>query len=231
MSVVLVHGSYFGAWCWELVASELGRLGHRTNAVDLPISERGLGAAAYAEAVIAQAEWDEEPVLVAHSMSGLVVPLVAAARPVRRMIFIAAFLAKPGMSAMDQRAAEPIDAPTPPATSEWTDLGGDLWTIGPNTARELFMHDATADIAREAIARLRPQCYVVMSEVTPLAAWPDVPSDYLVCADDRALNPEWGRRAARERLGVEPVEVEGDHSPMLSRPTALAAIIDRLARQ
>ena len=231
MDLVLIHGSYFGAWCWEPVTPELERLGHRVTAIDLPISERGRGAADYADAVIAGSDWAEPPVLVAHSMAGVVAPIVAARRPVSRMILIAAFLAQPGLSATDQRAAEPIDPPTPPTTSEWTDLGDGLWMVGPNTARELFMHDASDEVVAWALPQLRPQSYGVMNEITPLAAWPDVRSDYIVCRDDHASNPAWGRLAARDRLGVTAIEIDGGHSPMLSRPTELARLLDDLVRR
>ena len=230
MHLVLIHGSYFGSWCWRDVTPELERLGHRVTAVDLPISERGRGASDYADAVIAGSDWSEPPVLVAHSMSGLVAPIVAARRAVRRLIFIAAFLPKPGSSAMDQRAAEPIDPPDPPTTSEWTDLGDGLWSVGPNTAREVFMQDASDEVAAWALRLLRPQFYGVMTEVTPLDAWPAVTSEYVVCRDDRASNPAWGRQAAIGRLGVPATEIDGGHSPMLTRPTELAALLDILAR-
>ncbi len=36
MHLVLIHGSYFGSWCWRLLTPELERLGHRVTAVDLP---------------------------------------------------------------------------------------------------------------------------------------------------------------------------------------------------
>ena len=230
MNLVLIHGSYFGSWCWQLVTPELERLGHRVTAVDLPISERGRGASDYADVVIEGSDWADAPVLVAHSMAGLVAPIVAARREVRRMIFIASFLAKPGQSAMDQRAAEPIDPTTPAATSEWIDLGDGLWSVGPNTARETFMHDASDEVAAWAMPQIRPQFYGVMSEITPLANWPAAASDYVVCRDDHATNPDWGRRAAIERLGVTATEIDGGHSPMLTRPTELAALVDALAR-
>ncbi|HYM83251.1 MAG TPA: alpha/beta hydrolase, partial [Candidatus Dormibacteraeota bacterium] len=150
--------------------------------------------------------------------------------PVRRLVFLAAFLPVPGKSAMDQRSTEPIDPPAIATTSEWTDLGEDVWSIGPDTARELFLHDVAGDVAASAIERLRPQCYRVMTEMTPLTAWPDVPSDYVVCADDRALSAAWGRRASRDRLGVGAIELPGGHCPMLSRPDQLATTLDRLAR-
>ena len=228
MHLVLIHGSYFGSWCWDLVTPELERLGHRVTAVDLPVSERGLGASDYADAVVAEMDQSGPPVLVAHSMAGLVAPVVAARREVRQMIFITAFLPRPGLSAGDQRAAEPIDPTTPPTTSEWTDLGDGLWSVGPNTARELFMQDASDEVVAWALPLLRPQSYRVMTEVTPLIEWPDIGSEYIVCRDDHASNPDWGREAARDRLGVTATEMDGGHSPMLSRPTELAMTLDAL---
>ena len=139
-------------------------------------------------------------------------------------------LPEPGLSANAQRAAEPIDPPTPPAIAEWTDLGGGLWTVGSETARQLFFHDAPPEVARRAVERLRPQAYRVMEEVTRLRAWPTAPADYIVCRDDRALNPAWGRVAARERLGGNAVEIDGGHSPFLTRPAELSIILDALAR-
>ena len=226
---MLVHGSYHGAWCWDRLRPELERLGHRVIAMDLPISDPTLGAADYARVIEGALDPGSEPVLVGHSMAGLVIPVVAAHRPVRRLVFLAAFLAQPGMSATDQRAAEPIDGRVAPTTAEWTDLGDDVWAIGPNTATELFFDDAPPDVARWAIERLRPQSYRVMRETTPLTEWPDVDSRSIVCRDDRAINPDWVRTAARERLGVEAIELDGSHSPFMTRPAELAAVLDSLA--
>ncbi len=229
MDIALVHGSYHGAWCWELLTPELERLGHRVITMDLPISDPSLGAADYAAAVEAALDPDSEPVLVGHSMAGLVIPLVAARRPIRRLVFLTAFLPKPGLSADQQRKSEPIDGQLPPTTAEWVDLGQDVWMVGPNTATELFFDDATPAMARWATQRLRPQSYGVMKEVTPLVAWPDVESRSIVCRDDRALNPVWVRAAARERLGVDPIELPGGHSPFLTRPAELARVLDSIA--
>jgi pimeloyl-ACP methyl ester carboxylesterase len=229
MDIALVHGSYHGAWCWDFLAPELERLGHRVVTMDLAITDPTLGAADYAKTVVSALDPASEPILVGHSMAGLVIPLVAAQRPVRRLVFLAAFLASPGRSANDQRATEAIDGRVPPRTTEWTDLGDDVWMVGPNTATELFFHDAPAAVARWATKRLRPQSYRVFSETTPLTAWPDVESRAIVCRDDRAINPEWVRAAARERLGAPAIELGGGHSPNLTRPAELAQVLDSLA--
>jgi pimeloyl-ACP methyl ester carboxylesterase len=228
MDVALVHGSYHGAWCWDLLRPELERLGHRVITMDLPISDPTLGAADYARVVENALDAKDEPILVGHSMAGLVIPLVAANRPVRRLIFLAAFLPSPGRSANEQRATEPVDGRVPPTTAEWIDVGEDVWMVGPKTATEVFFPDATPAIARWATQRLRPQSYRVMDEPTPLAVWPDVESRSIVCRDDRAINPAWVRAAARERLGVEAVEISGGHSPFLTRPVELALALDQL---
>jgi hypothetical protein len=230
MHVVLIHGSYHGPWCWERLSPLLEAAGHRVTAADMPIADPALGAAGYADAIIEQVDWSEAPVVVAHSMAGLVAPIVATKREVLRLVFLSAMLPVPGRSIAEQRASEPIDGLVPPTTAEWTDLGDGVWQVGPNTARELFFHDATPQVAAWATARLRPQAYRFMNEVTPLTAWPDVSVASIVCTDDRAVNPEWSRRAARERLGVEPVEIGGAHSPFMTRPGELAALLEPMLR-
>ena len=229
MDIALVHGSYHGAWCWASLTPELERLGHRVIAVDLPVSDPELGAADYARVIEDALAPDSEPIVVGHSMAGLVIPLVAAHRPVRSLVFLAAFLPAPGRSANDQRAIEAIDGRIAPTTAQWTDLGDDVWMVGPDTATELFYHDAPPDVARWAVDRLRPQSYRVTREVSPLAAWPAVKCHSIVCRDDRAINPDWVRTAARERLGVEAIEIDGAHSPFLTRPVELAGMLHDLA--
>jgi pimeloyl-ACP methyl ester carboxylesterase len=207
----------------------LERLGNRVITMDLPVSDPDAGVADYARVVEEAIGPGGEPVLVGHSMGGLVIPLVAAHRSVRRLVFLAAFLPSPGRSANDQRADEPVDPPVPPATAQWADLGDDVWMVGPETATEIFFHDLPAELAAWATRRLRPQCYRPLTEITPLDAWPEVERRAIVCADDRAINPDWVRTAARERLGTEAVELPGGHSPHLARPRDLAQILHQLA--
>jgi pimeloyl-ACP methyl ester carboxylesterase len=56
-----------------------------------------------------------------------------------------------------------------------------------------------------------------------------IPSTYVVAVHDRTIRPEWQRRMARERLGVEPVELASGHCPNVSQPDRLAALLVEVA--
>ena len=228
MDIALVHGSYHGAWCWELPRPELERLGHRVITVDLAISDPSARGSRLREDRFRRARSAHETAPGRSLDGGSRHPPRRRSPTGRRLVFLASFLPSPGMSANDQRKAEPIDGRVRPVFEEWTDLGDDVWMIGPNTATKLFYHDTPAAVARWATKRLRPQSYRVLQEVSPLTAWPDVERSSIVCREDRAINPEWVRTAARERLGVDAIELAGGHSPFLSRPSELARVIDAL---
>lgn len=218
VTFALVHGGAHGAWCWERVVAALDARGHRAVAVDLPCEDEDAGAGEYAALVVdALAGADGPVVVVGHSLGGLTTPLVAAARPVRGLVFVAALLPVPGKSLRDQQQLEP-EMMFP-------------YRGGRAGLRERFYATCSPEDADLAMSRIREQALKPYVESTPLAAWPDVPSTYVVCELDRACNPEWARRAARERLGVEPVELAGTgHSPFLDRPNELAGLLVAHAR-
>ena len=221
----LVHGAWHGAWCWERLLPPLERRGHRAVAVDLPGEDLDAGLDVYADTIAASlAGVHDEVVVVAHSLNGLVAPLVAARRPVRAIVYLAAFVPVEGESMNDQfrRSPEPIllfaERPVP------DEQGRSHWPDEAVATRALYPDLAPEDAAW-AFARLRPQAQTTQRERHP-AALPSVPAVYIVCSEDTGVNPGWMRRVARERLGVEPVELAAGHFPMISAPDALAEALD-----
>jgi pimeloyl-ACP methyl ester carboxylesterase len=89
----------------------------------------------------------------------------------------------------------------------------------------VFYHDVPPRLATEAIARGRNQSSTPGKEPWPLTAWPQVPTRYLLCRNDRLFPRAWVRRVVRDRLGIAPDEIDSGHCPALSRPKELA---DRL---
>jgi pimeloyl-ACP methyl ester carboxylesterase len=219
----LVHGSTQNSTGWDLLVVELEKRGHEVVRMNLPADEPDAGGTRYAE-LIAQAipAHRDDALVVAHSASGLFLPLVPAERRVRRIVFLAAIIPQIGKTFRDQ-ISENKDMFNP----EW--VGKDPTKDHP-AARDFLFHDCSPEVSNWALTTLRLMfARQAMLEVCPLNSWPDVPSSYIVCSDDRTVRPDWCRRAARERLGVTPFELPGGHCPHVSRPGKLAEMLSPLS--
>jgi pimeloyl-ACP methyl ester carboxylesterase len=140
---------------------------------------------------------------------------------VKRIVFLAAVVPRIGKSLADQ-----VKEDSSMFNPEW--LGKDP-TKDDQIARQFLFHDCSPEMSQWALCRMSLMfARQAILEVTPLLAWPDVAASYIVCAGDRAIQPEWSRRVAREWLTVEPIELPGGHCPYVSRPGALADVLGAL---
>ena len=64
----------------------------------------------------------------------------------------------------------------------------------------IFYHDVPPALAAEALSRGRDQADAPGLEPWPLDAWPDVPTKYLLCRDDRFFPADWMRGVVHERV-------------------------------
>jgi pimeloyl-ACP methyl ester carboxylesterase len=218
----LVHGAYHGSWCWEQLTPVLEARGHRVLTVDLPCEDPEAGASEYADAAVeAFRDAADDLVLVGHSLGGLTIPVIAARRPVRRLVFVCAMLPRPGR-ALDDVLKDESDMTLPgPAGGAYPDADG-LTRWHPDAAAAYFFSDCTPELAAWAAQRLRGQSWKIAEEVTPLREWPPVPSSAVIGARDPVINPDWSRRLTPRVLGASPVELDCGHSPFLSAPVLLA---------
>lgn len=219
-TVALVHGAFHGAWCFDRLLPELERHGLRPLAIDLPKEDASAGNVHNAEVICDALAEHEDVVLVGHSLAGLTVPLVAARRPLRRLVYLCALVPQPGLSGFDWIPAAGVSVFDWAAHQLDQGDGTALWDVAQGT--EMFVNLCTPADQAWAAARLGRQAWLPSSEPCPLAVLPTCPSAYIACTHDRVIDPAWQRRAAREQLGVEPVELVADHSPFLSCPAALA---------
>ncbi len=221
----LVHGAWHGPWCWERLLEPLGDRGYGVVVVDLPAEDPDAGLEPCAEVIAAALEGvNDEVVLVGHSLGGLPLSLVASHRPVKAIIYLAAFVPLPGQSMADQFASSSDPVLLFENGREIDDLGRSHWPDLETAARILYP-DLIREDAEWAFARLRPQARATQVEPHPTAL-PTVPATSIVATDDRALNPVWSRRVASERLGVEPIELATGHFPMITAPQELAEALD-----
>jgi len=232
MDFALVHGSWAGAWCWDRLTPELEARGHRVVAMDLPCDDPTATFEMYADVVVRALEAADvgDVVVVGHSLGGLTIPLVAARRPVSRLIYLCALVPIPGHSFAEQLEIEP-DTLLPEylaGLSERDDQGRTRWIDG-GVARAVLFADCDEGDARAAFERLRPQAHTPFLEPCPLDAVRLTPCSYVVCTEDRIVNPVRSRTVVHERLDAELVELPGGHAPFLSRPGKLAAVLHERA--
>jgi pimeloyl-ACP methyl ester carboxylesterase len=203
---VLIHGAGGDAWYWHLVEPELRARGHDVVAMNLPCDDDAAGLEEYTDAVVdAIGDRREELVLVAQSLAGFTAPLVAQRVPVRLIVLVAAMVPAPG---------------EPPG--EWWSNTAHVFPE-PFDPEEVFLHDVPPDIAAASAAHVREQSGTPFEKPWPLAAWPEVPTRFLLCRDDRFFPAGFLRRVARDRLGITPDEMEGGHLPALAHPEELAS--------
>lgn len=208
---VMVHGAGDVGWYWHLTAAELGRRGHDVVAPDLPCDDDAAGLLEYRDTVLDAIGARGELVVVAQSAGAFTAPLVCERRRVDLIVLVAGLVPRPGEAPNDWWA-----------NTGYEPVRGDWW--GDEAAT--FYHDVTPELAAEALRRGRRQSDTPGEQPWPLARWPDVPTRFLLCRDDRLLPAEFLRRVVRERLGIVPDEIDGGHCVALSRPKELAERLD-----
>ena len=217
---VLIHGAGDSGASWDLVAKELRNRGDDVVAPDLPCDDESAGLAEYTAAVTEAVGRRNDVVVVAHSLGGFTAPLVCDRLPAGLLVLVAAMVPAPGERATDWWGNTGL---AEAAREDRRRVGHD----GSETA--VYLHDVPDDVAAWAMEKERDQAEAPMLEPWPLEAWPDVPTRYLLCTEDRFFPAEWTRRMVEERLGVRPDEIESGHCPYLSRPAELAERLQRYA--
>jgi pimeloyl-ACP methyl ester carboxylesterase len=220
---VLIHGASSDSWYWHLVIPSLQERGHDVVAPDLPSDDDAAGLKEYADTVIDAIGDRRNLIVVAQSMGGFTAPLVCDRVAVDLLIMVAAMVPRPNES-----------------PGEWWDNTGymearrqsderlGLPTDGSNDALTVFFHDVPEEVAAQAMARgERHQSGTPFMKPWPLRGWPDVPTEFLLCRDDRFFPAAFMRRVVRERLGITPDEMESGHLPALAHPAELVEHLER----
>lgn len=210
---VLIHGAGGSdSWYWHLVVPELQALGHDVVAPTMPGSGP-VGLAGYTDTVVEAIGDRTDLIVVGQSLGGFTAPLVCDRLQVDLLVMLAAMVPAPGETA-----------------EQWWDNTGHTKVLPMDDGidiREIFFHDVPPDVTDAAFARPeRGEGEQLFGDPWPLTAWPDVPTRFLLCRDDRFFPADFQRRIVRERLGITPAEMDSGHLPAFGHPKELVRALE-----
>ena len=228
MRVVFVHGACVrdGSWWWHRTAELLAERDVASEAPALPsCGETGVPTDAQGpglvEDVAAVRELltagDEPTVVVAHSYGGIVTAEAAAGvESVRHLLFVSSYLPEVGQSLSSFGGEEP-------APFLDIDPEGGTFTVRPDALIETFLQDCDPEIHRQALHKTAWQSLAILEQPVQAAAWQQLASTYLICAEDRGTPVDLQREFARRAGSVS--ELDAGHHPFLSQPDAVRDLV------
>jgi pimeloyl-ACP methyl ester carboxylesterase len=222
-NVVIVHGGFVDGSGWEDVYKILTKDGYTVSVVQNPTISLADDVAATKRIVAVQ---NGPVVLVGHSYGGAVITEAGNDPKVVGLVYITAFAPDKGESVSTLIKNPPPGAPVPPILPPQdgyllldkakfpASFAGDV-----DNERAAFMADSQVPWGVDALSG-------TISE----PAWKTKPSWYLVATDDKMIPPA-AQRFMSKRAGSTVVEVAGSHAIYVSQPNAVAALIEKAARE
>ena len=238
MNIVLLHGSWHGAWCWHKVVPHLRSQGHRVQVPDLPAHGRHWRVARGRTTLAAMASHvcgvldslDEPALLVAHSRGGIVASTVAEMRAnkLHGVVYLAAYMLRHGERVADFFRADRDSLVLPHLRIHKASLTDSLDEAAHRPALYADCSDADVELARSlltaepslpALTRLR------LSERN----YGRVPRHYIELTEDRAVSLALQRRMIAASPCATVASIEASHSAYFSRPEQLSALLHAIA--
>jgi pimeloyl-ACP methyl ester carboxylesterase len=230
--ILLVHGAWHGPWCWDNFAARLSERGHTVRAVRLRGHDRPTGRIWYRvhhyvdDLRQAAAELSDPPVLVGHSLGGLVVQKYMEHHAAAAAVLMAS-VPPPGTMALVARLAA-----RHPAALLKTNLLLRLepFTRTPELVRDLhFTPDTPREIVEHCFAHLQDESYPAFLDTMFVRAHPRrirQPVLVLGAERDRVFTVDEVRSTARA-YGVEAEIFPGMGHGMMLDP-GWPAVADRV---
>lgn len=228
--LVLVHGSWHGAWCWEKIIPLLAREGHEAVALDLPGHGRDrtppsrISLRAYADSICQVLDAQPEPaVLVGHSMGGVAISRAAELRPgkIKALVFLAAYLLRDGESMFEvaQRDKDSLVLPNLIVDKAKGEL-----TLCEEAVKEIFYGSCPDEDVARARSLLCAEPLAPPSARLKISAgnFGRIPRHYVTCLRDRAISPDMQRQMYSATPCQQVLAMDTDHSPFFSAPEELA---------
>jgi pimeloyl-ACP methyl ester carboxylesterase len=220
-AIVLVHGGFVDGSGWEGVYTILKRDGYDVAVVQNPTVSLAGDVAATRAVIDAQ---DKPVILVGHSYGGAVITEAGNHEKVAGLVYIAAFAPAAGESIATLIANPAPGAPVPPILPP---KDGFLMLDRAKFAASFAADVEPAKAAFMADSQM-PWGLEALNGAISTPAWQRKPSWYLVASADKMIPPD-AQRAMAKRADSTVVEEKGSHAIYVSKPDAVAALIEQAA--
>jgi len=238
---ILVHGAWQASFVWDNVKEQLEEQGNRVISVELP--SHGKDSSPIDEATLdnyvakvksAINDEDGKIILVGHSLGGAVITQAAAQLPdkIEKVVYIAGFLPLNGesvnsLSALDKESEISLDILIPSQ-----DFSTVTFADPEITIPKIFCHDATPQQKTLLIKNLKAEPTAPMG--TPLQydtnVFEKIDKYYVYTKQDRAISYGFQQKMAQKAGITKTFIIDASHSPFVSKPKEVAAILESLTK-
>lgn len=220
-SILLVHGGFVDGSGWEGVYKILKKDGYDVTIVQNPTISLADDVAVTKRAIAAQ---PGRVVLVGHSYGGVVITEAGTHDKVAGLVYIAAFAPDKGESVntliKDPQPGAPVPPILPPQDG--------FLLLDKSKFAASFAADVNPDTAAFMANSQVPWGVDALGGAVSDPAWKSKPSWYLVATDDRMIPPP-AQRLMSKRAGATVAETGGSHAVYVSKPQAVADLIEQAA--
>ena len=220
--IFLVHGAWHDGAGFSMLQEELSKIGIPSQTVELasvaradqPIDDMYRDAELVRKTVD---EIDSDCYVLAHSYGGLpVTEGLVGAKNVKGLIYLTAFV-------LDKD--ETLFAACGSVDPIWWRRNQENTRLTADNPVEIFYNTTSQPLAQEVAERLRTQSLEAFNQPMRNVAWKSIDSTYIICEKDNAI-PLVAQEGMSQRC-TRAVRMNTDHSPFLSAPQELAALIKR----
>jgi pimeloyl-ACP methyl ester carboxylesterase len=214
-SIVFAHGIWADGSCFAKVIGPLQAEGYQVVAAQYPLDTLAGDVAT----VIATMGRVSGPVLlVGHSYGGSVITAAGTDDRVAGLVYISALAPDETETSQSQQNPYPVTD----VFSYVQVADGRIWMLPEGT--QAFAGDLPeAEQKLVWATHIAPDANL-FNEKADGTAWRSKPSWYIVATQDRTVQPEL-ERAAAKRMGARTYEVDSSHVPMLSQPAFVLDVI------
>lgn len=221
-NILLVHGAFADGSGWEGVYKILSERGYNVVVIQNPLSS----LEADVQAVnLALEKLDGPAILVGHSWGGAVITQAGTSPKVKGLVYVAAFAPDAGETVIQWATSEP---PAPESGIGLPDDKGNIYF-----SKDKFHAGFAADLPKDKAAFMYASqgVWSAKGPTTPLTqvGWKTKPSWAVLATEDKAINPSIQRKMYT-RAGAKVTEVKGSHVVFISKPKAVADVIEAAAK-